>query len=204
MSAVRRPRRAGGGADADAHAGRRAPAFPCAICGTALERTHRGGGRGPRALQILCPRCRYRIYDYPRVCVGMLVVRRGALLVLTRGEEPRRGCIDLPGGFLEAGEDLEVAARRELREETGLRVGRASTLGIYWDVYDLPGFGEFPTLNGYYLATWRSGAPRAGDDAAAAHWVPLAELTRPAFQRRFAWRHMRQVVRDLRRAVGAE
>jgi 8-oxo-dGTP diphosphatase len=155
------------------------------------------GGRlrsGP-PLRIVCRECRYRIYDYPRLCVGLAVVRSGSLLVLTRGHDPRRGWRDLPGGFLEAGEGFEAAARRELREETGLRVGRAEPLGTYWDRYFLRGFGHFPTLSFYYVARWRSGTPRAGDDAAAAEWVPLPRLSRL----RLAWPHMRDVVRDVRR-----
>lgn len=143
------------------------------------------------------------MFDYPRVCIGFTVVKRDHLLMLTRGHEPRRGAIDLPGGFLESGEDLEAAARRELREETGLRLGRASLLATYWDVYDLPGFGPFPTLNHYFFAHWRAGTPQAGDDAAEAHWVPFAELGRRALQRRFAWAHMRKVVRDVRERAHA-
>ncbi len=175
--------------------------FPCVVCGGMLERRSRGEGHGRHALQIVCPRCRFRIYDYPRVCVGFLVTQRDRLLLLTRGHAPKRGRIDLPGGFLEAGEDPEAAARRELLEETGLRVGRASWFGLYWDRYELPGFGAFPTLNYYYLARWRNGAPRAGDDAAEAHWVPLADLGRAELQRRFAWPHMRRVMRELRRRL---
>jgi len=177
------------------------PAFPCAVCGTPLRRERRAGRDAAHAPQLVCPRCRFRIYDYPRVCVGMAVVRRDALLLLVRGQQPARGRVDMPGGFLEAGEDLERAARRELREETGLTVGRAEPLGVYWDTYDLPGFGPFPTLNWYWLARSRAGTPRAGDDAAEAHWVPLAGLGRNALQRRFAWPHMRRVMRDVRAAV---
>lgn len=175
------------------------PAFPCAVCGGPVRRTSRGR-REPNRLQILCARCRYRLYDYPRLCVGFVVHRNGSLLVLTRGHQPRRGAIDLPGGFLEAREDVETGARRELREETGLTLGPAEPLGRYWDVYDLPGFGEFPTLNFYFLGGWRSGTARAADDAADAHWVPLARLLEPGLD--LAWRHMRRVFRDARKALG--
>ncbi len=174
----------------------RRPAFACPHCGTPLARTPRRGPGIPRgALQIRCPHCRYRMFDYPRLCVGFTVVRRGHLLMLVRGHEPRRGAIDLPGGFLETGEDPEAAARRELHEETGLRVGPATPLGTWWDTYDLPGFGPFPTFNWYFHAAWRSGTPRAGDDAAEAHWIPFADLGKRLLQRRFAWAHMRAVVR---------
>jgi 8-oxo-dGTP diphosphatase len=140
------------------------------------------------------------MFDYPRPCAGMLVLKRGSLLVVRRGHAPKRGWLDTPGGFIDAGEDIEAAARRELYEETGLRVGRCSSLGFYWDRYYLRGFGFFPTMNFYYLARWRSGEPRAGDDAASVEWVPLEKAGGPGA--RFAFAHMKAVIRDLRRRAG--
>ncbi len=130
----------------------------------------------------------------------MLVLRGDRLLVLRRGHAPKRGFLDIPGGFMEAGESFEQTARRELREETGLTVGRVERLGIYWDRYYLKGFGFFPTLNVYYQARWRSGEAVAADDAAGAEWAPVAQLGRT--RARPAWAHMRQVFRDLRKRLG--
>jgi len=104
---------------------------------------------------------------------------------------------NIPGGFMEANETIEHAARRELREETGLALGRVSQLGIYWDRYYLRGFGYFPTLNFYFVGSWRKGTPRAADDAASAEWIPLARLGTRG--QRLAWKHMRDVFRDVRR-----
>ncbi len=171
-------------------------AFPCARCGRPVRRD-----RSAAPPRIACPRCRYLIYDYPRPAAGMLVLKGDAVLVLRRGAAPKRGFLDIPGGFVDANEDLEAAARRELREETGLAVGRVEFLGFYWDRYYLRGFGYFPTMNFYYLARWRSGTPRAADDAARAEWVPLGRLGRGGG--RPAWQHMARVYRDLRRRLGA-
>ena len=170
---------------------------PCLRCGRRLERTRRG--RPPGVVKIRCPRCRYLMFEYPRPCAGMVVVKHGQVLLLRRGHLPRRGWFDLPGGFMEAGEDMEEAARRELREETGLMVGAARSLGFHWDRYHLKGFGTFPTMNFYYLARWRSGAPHAADDAASAEWVPLPRIR--LLEPRFAWRHMAVVLRDARRLL---
>ncbi|MEO5616342.1 MAG: NUDIX domain-containing protein [Candidatus Eisenbacteria bacterium] len=166
--------------------------FPCARCGRPVSRSEAGHPR-----KIGCPRCAYLIYDYPRPCAGFVVVKGGTTLVLRRAHPPKRGFLDIPGGFMEAGETLEGAARRELFEETGLELGQAKWLGFYWDEYFLKGFGRFPTMNFYFIARWKSGEPRAGDDAASAEWVPFARLGRPG--QRFAWKHMTALLRDARR-----
>jgi 8-oxo-dGTP diphosphatase len=176
--------------------GRAHPTFPCPRCGRPLARA---GARPPK---IRCPRCRFLIFDYPRTCAGTLVLRDETVLLLRRAHTPKRGFVDVPGGFLEAGETFEGAARRELREETGLTLGRLHPLGVYWDRYDLPGFGPFPTINHYFVGRWRAGTPRPGDDAASAEWVPIATLGRSGA--RYAWAHMRMVFADLRRWVRGE
>jgi 8-oxo-dGTP diphosphatase len=137
------------------------------------------------------------MYDYPRACAGMVVLKGESVLLLRRGHRPKRGYFDLPGGFMEAGEMPEVAARRELLEETGLRLGRVEWLGFFWDRYFLKGFGYFPTMNFYYVGHWRSGEPRAADDAADTEWVPLSQLGRRGA--RLAWKHMGEVFAEIRR-----
>lgn len=169
----------------------RAIEFPCAVCGRPVTRT---GGK-PR--RILCPECGYRIYDYPRVCAGLVVLKGDSTLVLRRAHPPRRGYLDTPGGFVEAGETLEAAARRECLEETNLAMGPVDWLGFYWDTYELKGFGRFPTMNFYYIGWWRRGTPRAGDDAGSLEWVPLGRLGRQ--RNRFSWKHMTALFRDVRR-----
>lgn len=129
----------------------------------------------------------------------MVVVRDDTVLLLRRGHAPKKGYVDIPGGFMEARETFEGAARRELLEETGLRLGKVDALGTYWDHYFLSGFGRFPTFNAYFIGRWRAGEPRAADDAASAAWVPIASLGRA--NARHAWPHMREVFRDTRRWV---
>ena len=59
----------------------------------------------------------------PRVGVAVLVTDAlGRLLLGRRGKEPNYGKWVIPGGWIEPGESWRDAARREIREETGLTV----------------------------------------------------------------------------------
>jgi nicotinate-nucleotide adenylyltransferase len=103
------------------------------------------------------------------------------LLVVERGCPPFKGQMALPGGFLERGEAPFQGGRRELMEETGLDL--TNHLGIHLRPRARPGRDprgwvlSQPLL--FHLP--KPIKPRAGDDAAAAEWVALAELERLAF-----------------------
>jgi len=93
----------------------------------------------------------------------------GRVLLIRRGHEPFKGHYALPGGFVDVGETVEAACRRELREETGLEVGDLFLVGVYSDPSRDP---RGHTVSPAFLAQLTAPAdPVAGDDAAAAEWV---------------------------------
>lgn len=115
----------------------------------------------------------------PALTVDLIIEladRPGRPIVLIERRHPPHGHA-LPGGFVDVGETVEAAARREAREETGLEVTLKSLLGVYSDpARDARGH----TVSIVYVAEAR-GAPAAGDDAAAVRIVTLDALPPLAF-----------------------
>jgi 8-oxo-dGTP diphosphatase len=100
----------------------------------------------------------------PEVAVDLVIEltdRPGRPVVLVRRGHPPPGHA-LPGGFVDIGETVEHAAKREAREETGLDVSLGELLGVYSDPARDP---RGHTVTIVYVAT-ASGEPVAGDDAA--------------------------------------
>lgn len=94
--------------------------------------------------------------------------RRGRVLLIRRGRPPFKGQYALPGGFVEIGETVETACRRELKEETGMTVRALKLVGVYSDPKRDP---RGHCCSVAFLARVNSAKPSAGDDAAAAEWV---------------------------------
>jgi 8-oxo-dGTP diphosphatase len=100
------------------------------------------------------------------------------MLVVRRGGDPFKGRWALPGGFVRPDEALEQAARRELKEETGLDLKQVhlEQLATYGDPDRDP---RQRVVTVAYLALAPSlPAPIAGSDAAGAAWVDANDLLR--------------------------
>jgi ADP-ribose pyrophosphatase YjhB (NUDIX family) len=109
--------------------------------------------------------------------VGALILRRGRIVLVERGREPLRGYWSLPGGVVEAGERLEEAIRREVREETGLDVEPLGVFEVFERISrDSRGRPEYHYVLIDYLCRLRGGKLKPADDVASARWVSPAEL----------------------------
>ncbi len=109
--------------------------------------------------------------------VAFFTIRGGELrlLLIERHYPPHQGKWALPGGFIELDEDLPDAAVRELAEETGL-IQRTEDLHEV-GVYGRPGRDpRRRVVSVVYLTVGFGREPAAGDDAADARFVPLAEV----------------------------
>lgn len=113
----------------------------------------------------------------PTLAASAAVFRDGRLLLAARGKEPMRGVFTLPGGHVEAGETLAEAARREVREETGLDV---RILGFV-DHNEVILRGEDGEVTRHFVicafaAQWQGGEASLSEEALECRWVDPATL----------------------------
>ena len=87
-----------------------------------------------------------------------------------RASEPFKGCWAIPGGFMDMDENAEDCAKRELKEETGLEIGKMRQLGAFTEVNRDP---RGRTVSIAYYAVIEKAAVKGSDDAAQARWFPI-------------------------------
>jgi ADP-ribose pyrophosphatase len=115
--------------------------------------------------------------DVPRVAVGAVVFKEGAVLLVQRGQPPGEGSWAIPGGSVMAGETLQQAAEREILEETGVVIHAAEPVHTF-DIIekDAGGRVRFHYVIVDLAAEYVAGTPRAASDAIDARWVSALEL----------------------------
>jgi ADP-ribose pyrophosphatase YjhB (NUDIX family) len=124
--------------------------------------------------QIACSHCGYSAYCNPKpVAAAVPFDDKGRVILLRRGFEPGRGLWTFPGGFVDLGESVEEAARRETDEELGIAIELGALVGVYSRHDDR-----------VVLIVYRAlavGAPRTTPEAVevrsfASHEIPWEEL----------------------------
>jgi 8-oxo-dGTP diphosphatase len=121
--------------------------------------------------------------EQPVVGVGGVVIWEGRALLIRRGSEPLKGQWSIPGGTLELGETLEEGVRRELGEETGLKVRVRELIEVFERIFpEQPGKSARARRPRYhfvildYLCERVDGEPRPGSDVTDIAFVSEGEL----------------------------
>lgn len=140
----------------------------CGQCGNKMELVH-------WELAMLCPKCQHRAYPRISPCVLVAVTKPGHIL-LARSKQFKAGVYSLIAGFVESGETLEQAAKREVLEEVGVHVGQPNYIASQpW---------PFPhSLMTAFLAEYQAGEivcqPTEIEDAKWFSWDDLPEIPPP-------------------------
>lgn len=111
-------------------------------------------------------------YRNPVPTVDAIMQKGSKVLMVRRKKEPFKNCLALPGGFVNEGETVEDAARREVMEETSLEIEPIEILGVYSNPARDP---RMHTLTVVFVAIITGGNERASDDAAGLEWIELAD-----------------------------
>jgi len=145
-----------------------------------------------------CSRCGYSYYHNTAVAVSAFIRCAGRIAWITRATDPGEGLLDLPGGFVEGDESLEMAIQREAREETGIVLPAPRYL------FSLPNRYQYHQVEYRTMVVFFAGdiahAPDfvPNEEAAALHWIALADVDPAAI----AFGSMRQAVARLREVGG--
>ena len=116
------------------------------------------------------------------VTVDAVIVKKttdNQLLLIKRKKEPFQNCWALPGGFVDENEDLEVAAKRELEEETQIKIDSLEQFGAFGKPFRDPR-GHLISV-AYFAEVPEKTIAIASDDAKEVAWFPVNELPNLAF-----------------------
>lgn len=126
--------------------------------------------------ELRCPNCGFIVHVYrnPFLTVDCIILNREGEVLLIERKNPPHGWA-LPGGFVDYGESLEDAVRREIKEETGLELQSVFQFKAYSDP------GRDPRHHTVTVVFWAESddRPKAGDDARKCAFFPLNSLPSP-------------------------
>jgi ADP-ribose pyrophosphatase YjhB (NUDIX family) len=101
----------------------------CPVCGAVLELRLLKAGEPER---LVCTGCGFVFYLDPKLAVGTIIRdERDRVVLVRRAIEPGYGKWVFPGGYVDRGEEVQAAAVREAREETGLEIRLDTLLDIF-------------------------------------------------------------------------
>jgi ADP-ribose pyrophosphatase YjhB (NUDIX family) len=155
----------------------------CPVCGGALESRLLKAGDPER---LVCTHCEFVFYLDPKLAVGTIIRdERGRVVLVRRAIEPGYGKWVFPGGYVDRGEQLQAAAVREAREETGLDVRLDGLVDIYSYT------GHVPVIV-VYAATILGGCLGCDDEGLEARFFEPDEIPWDELAFRSTWEALRR------------
>ena len=115
---------------------------------------------------------------FPRLTVDAIILTEDSIVLIKRKNTPFQGMWALPGGFVECGETVENAVKREVREETGLDIEIERLTGVYSDPDRDP---RGHTVSVCFLCKPVGGTLRASTDSADVKKFKLSKIPELAF-----------------------
>lgn len=138
-------------------------------------------------------------YKNPTPTVDTIIQKESKILLIKRKKDPFKNMMALPGGFVNEGETVEEAAKREIREETNLEIRLLDILGVYSDPNRDPRKHIMTTVFVGEIESSKDVEAIAGDDASDIVWLDLESIEKHVFafdhkkiiNNYLKWRHRR-------------
>lgn len=123
----------------------------CSLCGDELKITKIDGVNRKK-----CQSCEFINFNNPKPAVAAMIIKDRKMLLVKRAIDPHRGKWQIPGGFVESGENLEDGLKREIKEELGVDIEILDYLESFGDGYSY-GVPEEKTVNIYFIVKIKNG-----------------------------------------------
>lgn len=142
----------------------------CPVCGSPHFEVHNEKSKK-------CADCGLEYYANPSsATVALIVNDKDELLVVRRKNEPAKGMLDMPGGFVDMDETGEEGMAREVKEELGLDVVETQYQFSLPNLYLFSGI-TIHTLDMFYeVRVSDLSHVEAQDDAAEYMWIPMSQI----------------------------
>jgi len=111
-------------------------------------------------------------YNNRGISIDAVIIRNHDILLIKRGIEPFKNRWALPGGYIDWDESVEDSVKREVKEETGLIVGKLRLIGVY----SSPERHPKQVIDIAYLILEAKGSVVVGDDASDSEWFAMGLL----------------------------
>ena len=118
------------------------------------------------------------MYKNPIPTVDIIIEKGDRIILIRRKNEPFKGKLAIPGGYIDWGETVEHSAVREAKEETSLDVKLTNLLGVYSDPKRNP---RIKTIAIVFIGKPIGGKLKANDDAADAFWFNINKIESKEF-----------------------
>ena len=82
-----------------------------------------------------CGACGFIYFHNTAAAAAVMIQSDAGIIFVRRSNPPKKGLLDLPGGFVDYAETAEAAVRREVWEELALHIGSLSYLGSFTNTY---------------------------------------------------------------------
>ncbi len=86
--------------------------------------------------EFTCGDCSFTYFQNVAAAAGTILECEGKIVLIRRKQEPGKGLLDLPGGFVDPEETAEETVKREIREELKIDVHTLQYLGSYPNTYE--------------------------------------------------------------------